>query len=551
MQKDVIYIDTEDDITNIIHKVKESDGKVVALVPPKRIGAIQSAVNLKLVHRAAEQANKHLVVVTNNPALTALAGSAGIPVAKNLQSKPELPVVDEVAPEEEIIDGNALPVGEHAKLAGETDSAAGAETAGAPAAAVAGSVAALAENAKEKIGVGRGALAATAAHARTKVPNFDTFRKKLFLGIAGAILLLVFLVWAVLFAPRASIVITAKTSVSALNTKVSVGTGLTTSLQAGTIKAELKTSTKDVSVPFTATGQKDVGDKATGTVALSPTVNTKLTVYGGQSVTIPAGSTVQYNDLAFTTDTPVTFSDSNRGTTNVAVTAAASGAKYNGVTGPATSSPDGTTASFVSTAGGTDKTVAVVQQSDVDTASGNVQSGSDADTAKKNLKSSIGANYIIIDDTFKADTSGVKPSPAVGQEAPDGKATLAGTITYSIIAVPRSEAETYLNAYYAQQIAGKQDQKVYDNGIGSLSFTTPVANQNAYDVTATANGKIGPNINDAAVRDYAKGKKSGEIKVYVEAISGVQSANVTFSPFWVTTAPSNANKIAVQFNLNG
>ena len=56
MQKDVIYIDTEDDITAIIGKVKAAKAKIVALVPPKRIGAIQSAVNLKLVHRAAEQA---------------------------------------------------------------------------------------------------------------------------------------------------------------------------------------------------------------------------------------------------------------------------------------------------------------------------------------------------------------------------------------------------------------------------------------------------------------------------------------------------------------
>jgi len=54
MQKDVIYIDVEDDITAIIGKVKASEHKIVALVPPKRIGAIQSAVNLKLVLRAAD-----------------------------------------------------------------------------------------------------------------------------------------------------------------------------------------------------------------------------------------------------------------------------------------------------------------------------------------------------------------------------------------------------------------------------------------------------------------------------------------------------------------
>ena len=79
MQKDVIYIDTEDDITAIIGKVKDSSQKIVALVPPKRIGAMQSAVNLKLVQRAAEQAGKRLVIITGNQALSTLAASASLP----------------------------------------------------------------------------------------------------------------------------------------------------------------------------------------------------------------------------------------------------------------------------------------------------------------------------------------------------------------------------------------------------------------------------------------------------------------------------------------
>ena len=47
MKKDVIYIDIEDDITTIIEKVKEAATSIVALVPPKRVGVLQSIVNLK------------------------------------------------------------------------------------------------------------------------------------------------------------------------------------------------------------------------------------------------------------------------------------------------------------------------------------------------------------------------------------------------------------------------------------------------------------------------------------------------------------------------
>lgn len=546
MQKDVIYIDTEDNITDIIAKVKESDGKIVVLVPPKRIGAIQSAVNLKLVHRAAESAKKHLVIVTNNPALSALAGSVGIPIAKNLQSKPEMPQMKSAEIEgEDIIDGNAIPVGEYVKLAGQPDS--GDDTPEADAATVgAGNSVALAA------GIGQNARAAKAARARAKIPNFDSFRKKLFIGIAAVVLLIPFLVWAVVFAPKANIVVKAKTSDAALNTKVIAGASLTTDLKAGTLKSEFKTTNKDVSVPFTATGSKNIGEKATGTVRIKTDAVTILL----SGLTVPAGTVIANGGFNYQTTEAATFEKGDAdalGGVVVGVAATEPGTKFNGASGSATTNAEGVSSvSFVtSTTGGTDKNVAVVQQSDIDAVSSDVQKSTDAEQAKKDLKNQFGANYIIIEDTFKSDIGSVKATPAAGGEAADGKGALAGKITYTIVAIPRTEAEKYLNAYFAQQVDGKQDQKVYDNGVGSVSFTAPVADKDNYVVTATANGKIGPKIDENKVKEYAKGKKSGEIKAYVEAINGVESADVTFSPFWVTSAPGDTNKIKVQFNLNG
>ena len=87
-QKDVIYIDVEDDITSIIGKVKASKESIVAIVPPKRTGVLQSAVNLRLLARAASNSDKKLVLVTSNQALTHLAANARMLIAKSLQSKP-------------------------------------------------------------------------------------------------------------------------------------------------------------------------------------------------------------------------------------------------------------------------------------------------------------------------------------------------------------------------------------------------------------------------------------------------------------------------------
>ncbi len=549
MQKDVIYIDTEDDITAIIGKVKASKSKVVALVPPKRVGAIQSAVNLKLVHRAATQAGKHLAVVTNNQALTALAGSAGIPVAKNLESRPEMPEVAALeVDDEDIIDGGQLPVGERADAAAASGDP---ETISS-----AGTAAVVANDHKDT--EPRSASAATAAKSRSKVPDFGSFRKKLFIGVAGLAALIALLVWAIVFAPQATIAITAKTTLSALNSKVTAGTGLATSLKDGTLKSELKTTTKDVSIPFTATGSKDVGAVATGKVTIAPTQQTivNLALTAG-SVTVQAGTAITSSGgKVYTTDQAATFSASNLPTTGsgitVGVTASASGTSYNGASGSATVSGGGFTATFsTSPSGGTDKTITVVQQSDIDTVSGNIVQSADSDAAKKALKSQFSGDYIIIDDTFKVDSSTVKPSPAVGAEATGGKASLAGKITYSIMAVSKTEVGKYLDAYFAQQVDGKSNQKVYDNGLSTATFSASTPADDKYATTITANGKIGPNINENDVKQYVKGKKSGEIQAYLQAVNGVDKVDVSFSPFWVTGAPGDVNKIKVQFNVNG
>lgn len=546
MQKDVIYIDTEDDITAIIGKVRASDHKIVALVPPKRIGAIQSAVNLKLVQRAAGQADKRLVLISSNAALTALAGSANIPVAKNLQSKPEvaeIPAID-IDDGEDVIDGSDM-VAPKGSAGSKLDDAIAA--------------------ADDDLGVSAGTAAPVrpvratpngprAAGSRgIKIPNFDKFRKKLFLIGAAVVLLIGFLVWAIVFAPAAKITITARTSDSSLNTLVKMGDSLTTSLRDGTVKSMTKTVKKDVSVPFTATGSKNVGAKATGAIKFSTTSQS--------GASIPAGTTFTVSGVGFTLDSAVTVPGATLsfscggicpGTASGSLTAPEGGAKYNGAQGAAVGAPSGVSASVpAATSGGTDKVATVVQQSDVDTVSNNILSSSDNDTAKKSLQDAFGSDYVVLDGSFKSDTSAVKPSPAVGAEADGGKGALAGSVTFSMVAVQKKELGTFLDAYFAQQIDGQDNQKVYDNGIKGVSFTNVNAVDSGFTANITTNGKIGPKIDDKALKEYAKSKRFGEIQSYVKSINGVEDVDIKFSPFWVNSAPNDVNKIHVEFKVNG
>ena len=543
MQKDVIYIDVEDDITAIIGRVKDSKEKIVALVPPKRIGAIQSAVNLKLVHRAAEQADKRLVIISNNAALMALAGSAGIPVAKNLQSRPEMaeiPALD-IDDGDDVIDGESLP--ELSDKKDEPSDTAPVKDSESTTSAAKDTPVAAAKNALGS--------AASAVRGKAKIPNFDSFRKKLFIGIAAGVILIGFLVWAIVFAPQAKIIVSARASDAALNTQVKIADAVSTNLKEGTIKSVTKTTKKDIAKPFTATGKKDVGTKATGTVQFYCDSLSSLT----RGVTISAGTQLaSTNGKTYTVDSSVSLSVGSGGSGSAGITATANGESYNGTTGTMTGSdlPRCVSATVKSsTSGGTDKTATVVQKSDVDAVSGELASQSDADSAKKELASQLGDGYILLDASFKTDTSGVKASPAIGAEAPDGKGNLSGSVNFSVVAVQKSEVGKFLDAYFAQQIDGKPNQKVYGNGINGVGFTNVTPTEGGYKAVISTNGKIGPKIEESALKEYAKGKRFGEIQDHVKQINGVENVDVKLSPFWVTSTPNDVKKIQVEFRVDG
>ncbi|MDB5177627.1 MAG: hypothetical protein JWO61_10, partial [Candidatus Saccharibacteria bacterium] len=256
MNKDVIYIDVDDDITAIIGKVKDSKEGIVALVPPKRVGILQSAVNLRLLDRAAKGADKRLVLITNNQALIALAAAAKLRVAKNLQSKPEFPEIAalEVDEGEDIIDGADLPIGDHARTAGipddenDTDKAAASLIAAPKASPPTGGTPPRPPKSKKG----------------SRVPNFDSFRKKLLIGIGAGILLIGFLVWALFFAAHATVVITARTSTENVSKTITLSPTTATSFSAGVIKAVRQEQKKPQSVEFDATGEQNKGEKASG-----------------------------------------------------------------------------------------------------------------------------------------------------------------------------------------------------------------------------------------------------------------------------------------------
>jgi hypothetical protein len=567
MSKETIYIDVDDEITTVIDKVRGADAKVLALVLPKRASVFQSIVNMKLLKRSADEAKKHLVLITTEAGLLPLAGAVGLHVAKTLNSKPELPA----AP---ISDDREETVEEAADLDSEPE-AATAETAGSkPVGELVGlgAAAALAADGVETLELDNDEetpAADTAASddkktaAKSKppkrnkklhVPNFERFRLLLVIGVLVLAALIVGLIIATKVLPKASIEVqTDASDINTSNTFTLSTTASSLNTSSDIVPAKEVTMQKTFTGSVTTTGQQNNGQKATGSVTIS------LADCNNSSVTIPAGTGISANSLTYITQNSVTLSSvqigsqcnppkfSNIYSQNVAVTAAQGGSNYNIPSGTAMvvasntgySSSDLNATSNGAISGGTDDIVQVVAQADIDNATAkiNVQNNSVKQSLTQQLQQD---NLYAINTTFNAGTPSTTDSAAVGSTA--NTETVTETVSYSMYGARQSDLQTLIDNSINGQINSSQ-QGILNDGFDNVSFTAN--NSSNTNLTMATTAEVGPNINTTTIQQQAAGKKSGDISSAIKNDPNVTGVTVHFSPFWVTTAPTNLSKITV------
>ena len=588
MNKDVIYIDTEDDITAIIGRIKDCKEKIVAIVPPKRVGILQSAVNLRLLSRMADNSDKHLVLITNNKALIALAASAKIPVAKNLQSKPEFPEIAalEVDDDDDIIDGKQLPVGELVKTVDhsvdsdddEEESDKDISTYHKPVHhfkkdTIEDDIEEIDIEGENELDPSKIPSTLVTPGARkpiideitdepkkkVKIPNFSRFRKRLFFGSIAGIAFICFLVWAIGFAPAATVIITAKTTSAPVSMALKLNSDSTpTDVTKNTIQTITKTLKKDVSVDFTATGKKDVGEKAAGTITIrncdysegfSLPIGTEFTNDDDQVYVSTAAVSVP----GFSgSSSGCTLSGANSGKATVAVNASASGEGYNIAADSFSISaiPSGSKVDANGSAmtGGTTKMATVVTAEDIEKAKTALAELSNS-TVKQQLTKQFTNGETVIADSFTAVSADPVSTPLIDTESTDGKAKLSSSTTFTIVAIAKSELQTYLKSAITKQMDNAKTQRIYDDGSSKITLSGYFKNDEGATVNVAATGKIGPNIVEDNIKTIVKGMGFGDVQSVLSGITGVSNVDVKFSYFWVTLIPNDIKKIDVEFKI--
>lgn len=558
--KDVIYIDIDDEITAIIDKVRGSKERIVALVLPKRATVLQSIVNMKLLKRTADEAKKQVVLITSEAGLLPLAGTVGIYVAKSLQSKPEVPsvptsrdrAVDEDSEEtvamadDEELDASR-PVGEHLRKA-------------TPSVAVPTALADEADEAPIELDNTVPATPAAAALAKAKaaskkggfkVPDFNKFRLWLALGALGLVLLI--FVWYMAFVsmPRATIAI--KTDSTAVERTLDVtldSEADEVETDTATVPAEVQQVQKTLSQEVEATGQKDEGTKATGTIRF---YNCSLNdLIAGNDRTIPAGTGVSTNGLTFITQETVIVPPSNFSGNNcknnkpsapVEMTAQSVGEKYNiGAANYTVAGYSTITGQGSATSGGSSKIIKVVSQSDIDNAKQKISS-QDTNAVKQELAKGLTSKGLFaIDATFKANDPEVSTNVKVGEEA--DKVTVTQKITYTMVGAEQSALKKVITESVKDKI-DLSKQEILDYGLDSAVFKLQNQQNSQTLVTMALTVIAGSDLNLNEIKKQVAGKKSNDAKQVIGDYPGVTEVTVDYSPFWVSAIPKKTSKIKV------
>ena len=543
--KDVIYLDVDDEITAIIDKVEAAKHKIIALVLPKRFATLQSVVNMRLLKRGADKVGKNVVLITSEAALLPLAGAAGLHVAKNLQSQPAVPpsplsdkedLPEEAeAPEPEAdLDQTPSKI-DYAKPIGELAAAHEIEEP---------ETIPLDDTPEEPQSTKK---PAKAKKAKSAIPNFDRFRLLLGLGIAGLVLLVIFIILAMFVWPKATIAIqTTSTPIAANFDLTTSGSAKQLDSQGGIIPSTLKTTQQTGSQQAQATGQQNNGQKATGSVVLSAG-----TCGPNFPSDVPAGAGISTNGLTYITQGAASFNAKNSGghcvfqSNSVSIAAQQAGSKYNtSINGASVSRFSGDTADG-SASGGTDNIVTVVSQQDVNNAKQKIASQNSDDVTKKFEGDLTKAGYYVLTSTMKVSEPSTTASPVVGQQA--STVTVTTQVTYSVLVVQKDDLKQAITDKLNKQVDTKKQRISSSDVVKDASIT--VGNQKSpTDATLTVNENTTaiPIIDEAGVKQQAAGQKVGDIKAILNGVPGVEKVDVKLSPFWVSKAPNKTSRIIIE-----
>lgn len=592
---DIIYLEPDAEITSVIDKIKKSQNDAVILVVPRGGTLVQSIINLKLLMRSAKEHSKTIALVSSDKIAQNLANQLKISIfskVSDAEKAPIKPLEDEtkMSPTESE-NPSGLQVNTYQRYSLSNLNAKAEEGKGEE----------LEEVIPEEVDVENPKFAKRSIvgieDSRTDEPEeieeiresqptrgMDTIRvndqsekhkkidvrterrhiktagsRKTFFAILIAVFVVILAGLAFYYAPKADAVIVLKTR--DINEKVDVAVNNETVAKAGEmiVAGQVLDVEKESTKNFNATGKKNVGETAKGTVTISNLYNYQNTVK------LAKGTKISSDGKNFLLDTDVTIPVATAaaaiennvpvlkivpGTVNATVTAELPGDAYN--LSPRKFTVAGYAESKISAesktafAGGTSKELKVVTEDDLKNAEVALKAEM-LEIAKTELNDKAGqVNLKILESQITAEVITNEPSKKADDQADTFDLKL--KVKYFVLAFAENDIKNSVTKGIEAKIGA--NEMIINPGESQISYKVKDGNidDGTMNLEATFVGKVGNKLVASTIQKALKNKSKADAQNYLLSIDGVDSASIAIWPsFWQRT-PMTLGRVKVKFD---
>lgn len=575
-----IYLEPDEEITSVIEKIgAEGDGSI-ALVVPKNSSLFQSLVNLKLLAKEAKNLQKEVVIISGNKIGMRLAKQVGVPTYASLgaianspqqpvksivteepatvdttidgvpvrQYNPNRPVTTETTPVAEDVEDELEPPSEQEAIEVEdkvitvtTPSSDESTDEKQPDAE---------EQPKEADGSSLPPIVTRVGAPRASEPF--KFPWKAALIALGLLLILTTVTFFLLPKATVTVVLPAEPVSDALLLAVQTETA------EGAVKGSVVTSEQSSSTTITATGKKDIGSKATGTISITNKYRDGSGAGKDQSFAAGTKATDVSTKKVFTLNNSVTVSrvtfNPNNGqpiydTKTVKVTAVEPGESYNipkssfTLAGALDNTVIESTEAF---SGGLTKQITVLSQQDLDTAvaaaKAELETKARADLAEK------AKGLLILPDavwqTVKEQTTDKK----VDEEAQNVNLTL--KIEFASLAFEKKLVDDQFKTKLSSTLTETQELVFEDGKEPTITTKGITDDKTKLTIEVAGSGYKVEKIDKATIARSVKNKSVDSAKNSIVETYKADSVEISISPsWWIARLPLLEGAIRVEYGF--
>ena len=591
-----IYLEPDEEITSVIDKLLALSDHQVAVVVPKNSTLFQSLINLKLLAKEAKSQGKEVVIISTNKVGQRLAGQVGLKAYNSLGTSaaatPELAAATPVS--------ETLPDGIKVNLyqPGVTG-----EIAAVPAPVIEKSIDPVTETEipaepmpDQPVAVDE-PVVETPKKSLVKEPKEPitspettpepveelpavvnkpekttrelppiisrgfTTRQEFVMPwkslILASGLLLIGLIIVYLFLPKATLTVTFPAK--SVNQALTLSAKTTVDDQASTVAGNLLSSQKEGQKVITATGKKDIGTKATGSVTITNKYRDETGAGRDQSFAAGTKLSDGKTKKIFTLDSAVSVGkvtyDPNTGqpiykSASVKVTATEPGESYNiapssfSLNGALADTPVESTAAF---SGGLTKQVTVLSQDDVDKVMAELKNQVQGE-ATAELKTKAAAQTLLDGSTWQ-----VVKTETVDKKVGDqtDTATAIYSIEQSVIVFDPRAVEEKVRGLLAKDLTEQEELVIPETEPFQQVFNDHSADKTVMNFDVAAKGFIVTKINKTDVSKAVAHQPVDSVTQILADKFSATDAKVELTPgWWLKRLPLLSQAIKVEYGFD-